>query len=348
MPKVSVIIPNYNHALFLEQRIESILHQTFQDFEMIFLDDASTDNSKEVFSKYENNLKISHAIFNEANTNSTFKQWNRGIDLAAGEYIWIAESDDYADLRFLEELVPILDRNQNVGIAYCQSCIVDEKDRLVSPNFLSCTDDLDLVRWSANYSNEGKNECINFLAAKNTIPNASAVLIRKAIYKSEVDRDNEAFKVAGDWFTWSKILLNSDICFIAESLNYFRMYQGSVSNNSVKLPIVIQESFLIIEQIREQTVVSHKAQKVFFDLVSSWWITYFVIGNIFSWNRELGTYKQLLRVSPDRTSLLSLHWQLLTVLWKRFRYTIKLGTRVSTYKEKLEYSSANILNLFKS
>lgn len=335
MPKVSVIIPNYNHARFLEQRIESVLHQTFQDFEIIFLDDASTDDSKEVFSKYINHPKISQAIFNEANSNSTFKQWNKGIDLAAGEYIWIAESDDYAALQFLEELVPILDQNQNVGLAYCQSCIVNEKDQLVSPDFCSCTDDLDLTRWSANYSNEGRNECINFLSAKNTIPNASAVLIRKAIYKSEVDRNNESFKVAGDWFTWSKILLNSDIYFIAESLNYFRIYQGSVSNNSVKLPIVIGESFLIFDQTSEKIEISHKAQKIFFDLVSSWWITYFVIGNIFSWDREFGSYQQLVRVSPNRISTLFLHWQLITVPWKRFKYSMKLRTRLNTYKEKL-------------
>ena len=91
MPKVSVIIPNYNHAQFLEQRVESVLNQTFQDFEIIFLDDASTDNSKEVFSKYSNHPKISHVIFNETNSGSPFKQWNKGFGLSTGEYIWIAE-----------------------------------------------------------------------------------------------------------------------------------------------------------------------------------------------------------------------------------------------------------------
>ena len=101
MPKVSVIIPNYNHALFLEQRLESVLNQTYQDFEVIFLDDASTDSSRAVFTKYANHPKISHIIFNETNSGYPFKQWNKGVNLAMGEYIWIAESDDYAELNFL-------------------------------------------------------------------------------------------------------------------------------------------------------------------------------------------------------------------------------------------------------
>ena len=89
MPKVSVIIPNYNHAQFLEQRIQSVLDQTYQDFEIIYLDDASTDNSNEVFAKFANNSRI-RAIYNQTNSGSPFKQWNKGIRLAQGEYVWIA------------------------------------------------------------------------------------------------------------------------------------------------------------------------------------------------------------------------------------------------------------------
>lgn len=127
MPKVSVIIPNYNHARYLDQRIQSVLNQTYQDFEVIFLDDASTDNSNEVVAKYVDDPRFS-AVYNQVNSGSPFKQWNRGVREAQGEYIWIAESDDYADATLLEELVERLDSYPQAGIAYCQSWQVDADD----------------------------------------------------------------------------------------------------------------------------------------------------------------------------------------------------------------------------
>ena len=342
MPKVSVIIPNYNHSRFLERRIDSILDQTFQDFEIIFLDDNSTDKSQDIFSKYLGNPKISHNIINEVNSNSTFKQWNRGIELAVGEYIWIAESDDYAAPRFLEALVSVLDRNDDIGIAYCQSFIIDEQDNFLAPNFLSCTDCLDLKKWTTNYLNKGIDECKNFLVGKNTIPNASAVLVRKSVYDAKVGRDNERFKVAGDWFTWLKILLASDVYFVAESLNYFRFCESSVSRQSTKLPIVVQESLSICQQVREHIDISQSAQEVFFNLVSSWWLTYFIVGCDFNWDREFSSYQKLLKLSPSYLSVLSLHSQLLVTPFQRFRYHLKLGNRLASFKKSLQYSGSNL------
>lgn len=348
MPKVSVIIPNYNHGRFLEQRIDSVLNQTFQDFEVILLDDRSTDNSKEIFAKYINHPKLNHIIFNDINSNSTFKQWNKGIDLAAGEYIWIAESDDYAEPSFLERLVSILDLRPNLGLAYCQSFIINEQNEIILPNFLDCTDCFDRRRWATDYENNGKNECTNFLAGKNTIPNASAVLIRKSVYIAEVDRGNEVFKVAGDWFTWSKILLASDVYFIAESLNYFRSCEGSVSRKTAKLLLIVRESLSIFDGFQSQIIVSDRARKVFFDLVSSWWLSYYVTGDSSPWQKETDYYQQLLKISPDLISAFTLHWRSLTIPLKRFRYTLKLGTRVNNWKSKVAHSVTNLAGLMKS
>lgn len=68
MPKVSVILPNYNHGRFLKRRLDSIFDQTFQDLEVIFLDDASTDNSMEVFAQYASNPKIKKVLVNSRNS----------------------------------------------------------------------------------------------------------------------------------------------------------------------------------------------------------------------------------------------------------------------------------------
>lgn len=108
MPKVSIIVPNYNLASYLEQRIQSILNWTYQDFELIYLDDASTDNSNVVFGKIAHDPRI-NAIINQTNNGSPFKQWNKGIRQANGEYIWNAESDDFTDLTLLKTHIEILD-----------------------------------------------------------------------------------------------------------------------------------------------------------------------------------------------------------------------------------------------
>ena len=93
-PLVSVIIPNYNYARFLTERIDSVLSQTFQNFELIILDDCSTDNSREVIERYRSNPKVSHIIYNQSNTGSPFAQWEKGLSVARGKYIWVAEADD--------------------------------------------------------------------------------------------------------------------------------------------------------------------------------------------------------------------------------------------------------------
>src|SRR5215469_12732659 len=103
MPTVSVIVPNYNHARYLRQRIESVLGQKYQDFEVILLDDCSTDNSREILESYRNDPKV-RVVFNATNSGNVFKQWNKGVRMAGGRYVWIAESDDYADAGFLSRL----------------------------------------------------------------------------------------------------------------------------------------------------------------------------------------------------------------------------------------------------
>src|SRR5690348_12935994 len=134
MTHVSVVIPNYNHAPFLRQRIESVLRQTYQDFELILLDDCSMDGSQAILMEYASDPRV-RIEFNQKNSGSTFKQWNKGVRLARGEYVWIAESDDYADDRLLEKLAARLDAEPRAAFAYCRSWRValDRADGFVDP-----------------------------------------------------------------------------------------------------------------------------------------------------------------------------------------------------------------------
>ena len=127
MPTVSVIVPNYCHAPYLEQRIESILQQTFQDFELILLDDCSTDGSREILERYRNHPKVSGIFYNERNSGSPFKQWKKGLSKATGDYVWIAESDDFSSPCFLERCVRILDTRPDCSIVFTSSYIVESQ-----------------------------------------------------------------------------------------------------------------------------------------------------------------------------------------------------------------------------
>ncbi|MFM7595916.1 MAG: glycosyltransferase family 2 protein [Flavobacteriales bacterium] len=93
---VSVIIPNYNHAPFLKERIDSVLNQSYSHVEVILLDDCSSDNSREIIEEYRRNEKVKHIVYNQKNSGNTFIQWQKGVELALGEWVWIAESDDRA------------------------------------------------------------------------------------------------------------------------------------------------------------------------------------------------------------------------------------------------------------
>src|ERR1051325_1162883 len=127
VPKVSVVIPNYRHARFLPRRLDSVLSQTFQDWELIILDDASTDDSVAIISRYLGHPRVRFDK-NRVNSGDPFVQWKKGIALARGEYIWFAESDDYAAPTFLERLVNLATAHPTAGLVYCQSEMVDESD----------------------------------------------------------------------------------------------------------------------------------------------------------------------------------------------------------------------------
>jgi glycosyltransferase involved in cell wall biosynthesis len=248
MPIVSVIIPNYNHAAFLKQRIESVLNQTFQDFELILLDDNSTDNSRDIIDSYKENIKISYILFNKVNSGSTFKQWQKGIDLAKGEYIWIAESDDYADNKFIETLLPIMLSNEFVALAYCQSFDSDEKGEITASR-LDWTNDFENNIWKNSFNIKG-TDFMNYLFRKNVIPNVSACIIKKDLLFNIFTRSKDLgdYKMGGDWLIWLMIadIKNVQIVFINKHLNYHRFTTTSTTNHNTKGKVLNR----IIEEAR--------------------------------------------------------------------------------------------------
>lgn len=243
MPKVSVIVPSYNHARFLRRRIDSVLQQTYKGFELILLDDCSPDNSRDILSSYAGDPRV-RIEFNTSNSGSSFKQWNKGVGLARGEYIWIAESDDYSDARFLERLVGVLDAEPKAAFAYCRSWRVSVEDTVdgVGDSYL---DALQTARWTDNYLADGHEECRKYFVRYNIVPNASAVVFRKAIY-NQVGGADESYQLNGDWKLWSSMALTGKVAYLCEPLNYFRFHDQSVRGKDKLLDIAAVETLKLV------------------------------------------------------------------------------------------------------
>ena len=248
-PKVSVIIPNYNYGRYLPQRIDSVLNQTFQDFEIIILDDASTDESMEVILRYSQ-LRNIQVARNTVNSGSVFLQWQRGIDLARGEIVWIAEADDFGHPRFLECLVPQFD-DSRVGLAYCSSHVVDEVGNVAENFYKECAFYSGLrvqSKWRSDYKNDGKTEMLDGLALKNTIPNVSAVLMRAASLRDVPFNEVVELRTGGDWYVYLSILQKSWLSYCKETLNYHRRHPASVLGRASTHPAELLEDYFRIHK----------------------------------------------------------------------------------------------------
>ena len=257
MPIVSIIVPNYNHARFLRQRLDSIVAQTFQDFELILLDDCSTNESRTILEEYARDPRARLEL-NEANSGSPFKQWNKGVGLARGKYVWIAESDnDYADARFLERLVPMLDGNAKAQFVFCKSWQVGSDGQLQGfAMTLNSEDKHD--RWAADFAADGREECRRYMVRSCYVQNASAVLFRRDAYEQAGGAD-ESLRICGDWKMWCSLLLKGEMAYVAEPLNYFRMHSASARSRFGLWRAGIVEWLTVVRWILDQAPPADEA-----------------------------------------------------------------------------------------
>lgn len=251
---VSVILPNYNHSLFLEQRIESILNQTYRDFELIILDDCSTDNSKDIIERYRGNKHISHIVYNHENSGSTFKQWRKGVDLAKGDYIWIAESDDFSELIFLQHIMIAINKNDATmclslsNVVNKDGSLKEQRQPLMDVEFVNSNT---FIR--------------QYLLYFNGVYNASSVVFKKNSVEN-IDWDRiSGMKYSGDWLFWSSILLNEKskgVSEVKKHLNYYRMHGVNVSNRSQKKGLDFFEGFPVSRYIAKRIGVKRDSHFV--------------------------------------------------------------------------------------
>lgn len=226
MAKLSIIIPSYNHGEFLIDRLETIYNQTYKDWEAIIIDDKSTDDSVAIIEKFLKNnpdFNIKYFIVNKNNSGSGYNSWKKGIELAETKYIWIAETDDYSDVTFLEELIPVLESNEKVSLAFSASHYVENNK--ITYDSSNRTKDLNVNK--NEYKVIDKSVFFKRMPFDTYITNGSSVVFKKP----NVTIPDTIFtnKQCSDIFLWSYLLENSSFAFLNKNLNYFRRHVGSTS-----------------------------------------------------------------------------------------------------------------------
>lgn len=247
-PLVSVIVPNYNHASFLKERMDSILSQSYSNYEVIILDDHSTDSSLKIIKEYANHSKVSHIVSNEANSGSPFIQWQRGFSLTRGEIIWIAESDDYCEPTMLERLVDTYVKHHCV-LAFARSQVVNlngEKRYIAQRMFMK--DDC----W------DGERFIKRYLAVGNRIYNASSCIFSKqaALKASKIFMQ---YKECGDWIFWIEIACQGKVAVVSAPLNYFRRGDETCTSKATLCGQTDMEDYSVISFLRDRGYLSRYA-----------------------------------------------------------------------------------------
>lgn len=230
--RISVVVPNYNYGQHIGKRLDSIYRQNRPIYELIVLDDASSDNSVETIEKYlERSGSDGQLVVNQNNSGSVFRQWQKGLALSKGDLLWIAEVDDLANCDFLDELAPAF-HDPSVVLAYSQSKQIDESGKVLALNYLDYTRDIS-QHWLTGYVRNGHEEISEALSIKNTIPNVSAVLFRRTALEQAfqtIGDDLFSYRVAGDWLIYLHALLQGKVYFCEKSLNQHRRHSKSVTS----------------------------------------------------------------------------------------------------------------------
>jgi glycosyltransferase involved in cell wall biosynthesis len=231
--RISVVIPNYNCIKYIEKRLESVIRQSIPVHEIIVLDDASTDNSLEAVFDWQKKRRINLKIVrNAVNSGSVFSQWKRGVELAAGEFVWIAEADDLCEPNFLSIVIKPMLSDQSIIVSYCESKQIDTHGNFLSANYDHYLENVSDTRWKKDYTSEGKEELRSSLCVLNSIPNVSAAVFRKKVLydtMNEYADEIGAFRAAADHALYVRLLEKGNIAYQRKNANIHRKHPDSVT-----------------------------------------------------------------------------------------------------------------------
>jgi len=235
VPVVSIGIPTYNQPEFLRQAIQSVLNQTFQDFEVIVVDDCSTDNTPEVVRQFDDPRIRYHRT--DVNLRPP-RSWNYCVRLAQGEYFSILPHDDLYEPTFLERMISVLGKNPNAGFSQCAYYVVDENCRVLEERYIALT----------GFVTNGEEALA--VQSKYLYCNPAAILFRKQLIIE---------KGLWDFHYWDDVVLILTIAFhygfvyVPSCLSSVRTHDYNLSKILVK-----ETTDSILDVINQQTALFGK------------------------------------------------------------------------------------------
>lgn len=227
MPAVSVVIPSYNHALYLRECIESVIWQSFQDWELIVVDDNSSDESLEIARRFTDpRIRV---IANETNL-GTYATQNVGVDASRGEWVAILNSDDIWLPKKLESQLALLGEHSDCLFAYTGSKLVTEEGDPVH----------DSGEFHGDYPRDARQNLLPYLLFENRVLASSVLFKRGAV------RFNPNLRCSGDWIALLELSTQSACAYVDQPLTVWRQHP---ENSYTKLLKVIPEEIAVREAI---------------------------------------------------------------------------------------------------
>jgi Glycosyl transferase family 2 len=215
-PRVSVVLPSYNHEPFLARALDSVLAQTYQDFEIVITDDASTDGSVDVlrtYAKQDSRIRLFVNRFNYE-THSV----NNGIRHACGEYVALLHSDDEFWPTKLEKQVRYLDDHPEVAAVFTRARIVNQQGQdFPDPNHCNFT--------IFNQPNRSRHEWLNYFFVNGNCLCHPSLLIRRSVYDT-LGLYNPLMSALDDFDMWVRVCLHHEIHVLQQTLVNFRLLEG--------------------------------------------------------------------------------------------------------------------------
>lgn len=251
-PKVSIIVPNYNHAPYLRQRLESIYRQTYQNIEVILLDDCSSDASLEILREFAQRFSARTVCkFNNTNSGSAFRQWKNGLEAATGELIWIAESDDFCSENFLAEQVRAF-QNPAVMLSFCKTEFVAGDSLAKVWTLDEYLSDLGIADWGRPFVRSAHSLVCAGWAIKNIVPNVSSALFRHPRNHPLLnDRQWLELRMCGDWVFYLSIIRGGLVAYTPAATNYYRQHDRSTSQTTQKKDLYYVEHEVVASYLVE-------------------------------------------------------------------------------------------------
>lgn len=240
-PLVSIIIPNYNYGHYLTMCFESLLKQTYQNFEIIFRDNQSTDDSYDIALSYIEKFK-KRGVFlsvsrNKRNVGSDINT-NLATSEAEGEYIYTLASDDLIKPEFLSKVMKIFVQYENV------STVITHRDEIDENGVVTKT----VPFYNKNCIIKGEDQAAVYMMAGIAIP-AQRIIRLSAL--NATNKYARVWNVAGDWYVNYRAAMVGDVAYIKEPLVQYRIHTGNETNESEKKLLGIFEHYQLINSFVE-------------------------------------------------------------------------------------------------